>query len=553
MMDYACREGLALIRLQGSEENRLSEEWVEALARAIDAYQRDAGADLALLFTADGASFSRGADAAELGLTYNSDAMRMVTAQMRKGRKPVVAWLQGKVWGGGAELALACDWLLAAESLDFALPEIRRGLPPGAGATQYLPRRIGVAAAWSCLASGDSIDLSQARMAGLVDAQCDSLQAAVAATRRLGQRQARRGLEASGFAFDLVPSRVQAEILRAPLSQRDAMAAIIESMRAGSTDFEIGYARELELYRAQEASPQRQSLHSLEQGLSFSRSRWGQLPRVERVSGSVALVRAMGSQDSVLAPPAEDRELPAVWMLDPDHGLEYRCLDRPRLLSEAGLVIYAGATADAWRDQVLSAALSDAPRLQICSETTELKGIAGGCFGFSYGGSPCSVVQLANISVLDPQLGGTMVALLAQNGVVVIHDGGTHAPIGPRLLQEWSLAMQGDMGRYEALWTTYLAILAGEQAPPTEDWLSMADLALLNCSARMLDLGLAGNPQDLDAVLVFGYGLPAHHAPMLKALRHGLGKAFNSLQDLHARFGERFRPAPLLVRVASAR
>ncbi len=83
--------------------------------------------------------------------------------------KPVIAMVNGFALGGGCEIALACDFIIAADTAELGLPEINRGLLPGWGGTQRLPRRIGVAKAKWMILSGETVDGKEAKEIGLVD------------------------------------------------------------------------------------------------------------------------------------------------------------------------------------------------------------------------------------------------------------------------------------------------------------------------------------------------------------------------------------------------
>ncbi len=83
--------------------------------------------------------------------------------------KPVIAMINGYALGGGCELSLACDFIFASENSEIGLPEINRGLLPGWGGTQRLPRRIGVAMAKMMILSGDAVSGPEAKRIGLAD------------------------------------------------------------------------------------------------------------------------------------------------------------------------------------------------------------------------------------------------------------------------------------------------------------------------------------------------------------------------------------------------
>jgi enoyl-CoA hydratase len=84
----------------------------------------------------------------------------------------VIALVNGFALGGGCELALACDWIMAAENAVFGQPEVNLGIPPGFGGTQRLPRRIGPARALELLATARQVKAAEALAIGLVNHVC---------------------------------------------------------------------------------------------------------------------------------------------------------------------------------------------------------------------------------------------------------------------------------------------------------------------------------------------------------------------------------------------
>ena len=82
---------------------------------------------------------------------------------------PVIALVNGYALGGGCELALACDWILASDNAVFGQPEVNLGIPPGFGGTQRLPRRIGPARALELLTTARQVKAEEAAAIGLVN------------------------------------------------------------------------------------------------------------------------------------------------------------------------------------------------------------------------------------------------------------------------------------------------------------------------------------------------------------------------------------------------
>ena len=96
-------------------------------------------------------------------------AVEPVTEMIAAFEKPVIAMINGYALGGGYEIALACDFIIAADSAEIGLPEINRGLMPGWGGTQRLPRRIGTAKAKWMIFTGDTVSGTEAAETGLID------------------------------------------------------------------------------------------------------------------------------------------------------------------------------------------------------------------------------------------------------------------------------------------------------------------------------------------------------------------------------------------------
>lgn len=120
-------------------------------------------------------AFSAGADVTELqqltsntALEFNKSGLNAMIRAIETLPKPVIAAVNGYALGGGCELAMGCDIILASENAKFGQPEIKLGIIPGAGGTQRLPRLIGPKKANLLLYTGDMIDAKEAERLGLV-------------------------------------------------------------------------------------------------------------------------------------------------------------------------------------------------------------------------------------------------------------------------------------------------------------------------------------------------------------------------------------------------
>ncbi len=126
-----------------------------------------------MIITGSEKAFAAGADiAAMAGYSfadvYRDDYITRNWEQIRGIRKPVIAAVSGFALGGGCELAMMCDFIIAADNARFGQPEIKLGVIPGAGGTQRLPRAIGKAKAMDLALTGRMMDATEAERAGLV-------------------------------------------------------------------------------------------------------------------------------------------------------------------------------------------------------------------------------------------------------------------------------------------------------------------------------------------------------------------------------------------------
>ncbi|MEE4463033.1 enoyl-CoA hydratase [Azotobacter chroococcum] len=164
---------VGLIRLDRPQvHNALNGALMEELGEALRRFERDA-AIRAMVVTGNDKAFAAGADIVELQAKTFSDVYLedFVTAsweEVTRCRKPVIAAVAGLALGGGCELAMMCDFIVAADNARFGQPEVRVGTLPGAGGTQRLTRAIGKAKAMDMCLTGRSLDAEEALRYGLV-------------------------------------------------------------------------------------------------------------------------------------------------------------------------------------------------------------------------------------------------------------------------------------------------------------------------------------------------------------------------------------------------
>ncbi|AVT74723.1 enoyl-CoA hydratase [Rhodopseudomonas palustris] len=157
--------------------NALNDALMDALGAALLAFDADDGIG-AIVIAGNARAFAAGADIASMAAlsysdVYGSNFITRNWETIRQVRKPVLAAVAGLAYGGGCELALACDIVIAGRSAKFALPEIKLGLLPGAGGTQRLPRAIGKAKAMDMCLSARPLNAEEADRYGLVSRVVD--------------------------------------------------------------------------------------------------------------------------------------------------------------------------------------------------------------------------------------------------------------------------------------------------------------------------------------------------------------------------------------------
>jgi enoyl-CoA hydratase len=238
-------EGVALVTLDRPEAlNALSFRLIRELAAVLESLDADPAVRAIVLTGAGSRAFAAGADIREMA----DGTPESLAAQgsfdrwdvVGRIRTPLIAAVRGFALGGGCELAMACDMIVAAEDATFGQPEIRLGVIPGAGGTQRLTRAIGKAKAMELILTGRSMDSAEAERLGLVTrvvpredtvGEAIALAARVAAMPPLAVRAAKEAVAgayelplSAGLAFE----RQAFLDLFATADQKEGMAAFLE-------------------------------------------------------------------------------------------------------------------------------------------------------------------------------------------------------------------------------------------------------------------------------------------------------------------------------------
>ena len=167
------RDRVGLIRLNRPKAmNALNDALMDELGAALRALDSD-DEIAAIVITGSDKAFAAGADIAAMKDwsymdVFKSDYITRNWEELKRTRKPVIAAVAGYALGGGCELAMMCDIIIASDNARFGQPEIKLGVIPGAGGTQRLPRAVGKAKAMDLVLTGRMMDAQEAERAGLV-------------------------------------------------------------------------------------------------------------------------------------------------------------------------------------------------------------------------------------------------------------------------------------------------------------------------------------------------------------------------------------------------
>ncbi|MGE5491609.1 MAG: enoyl-CoA hydratase [Actinomycetota bacterium] len=164
---------VGLITLNRPQQmNALCDQLVEEMAAALDAFEADENIGC-IVITGSDKAFAAGADISAMKSysymdAYKADFITRHWERVKSCRKPVIAAVAGYALGGGCEMAMMCDFIIAAENAQFGQPEIKLGTLPGAGGTQRLPRAIGKSKAMDMCLTARMMDATEAERSGLV-------------------------------------------------------------------------------------------------------------------------------------------------------------------------------------------------------------------------------------------------------------------------------------------------------------------------------------------------------------------------------------------------
>ena len=151
--------------------NALNGQLIGELNQALDTFEADEAIG-AMVITGSDKAFAAGADIKEMQAKTYAEAYRddfiASWERITRARKPIIAAVAGFALGGGCELAMSCDFIIAADTAKFGQPEIKLGVMPGAGGTQRLARFVGKAKAMEMCLTGRMMDAAEAERCGLV-------------------------------------------------------------------------------------------------------------------------------------------------------------------------------------------------------------------------------------------------------------------------------------------------------------------------------------------------------------------------------------------------
>ena len=291
------REGVAILKLNNPPVNQLSEPFVREIAGAMMEAFRDPAVK-AVILTGTEKNFIAGADITEIKGVTDRDFLfsRVMEGNhfmnaIEDGPKPVIAAINGHCLGGGLEIAMASHYRIAAQGVQVGQPEVQIGLIPGAGATQRLPRLVGLPDALQMITTGQGIPAEQGMEKGCIDEVVPVealLEKALGAARRFISGELDHRSRLTRMRTDRLPTSEEKQGIIAFVKEVAAEKAkgyiapfkAIEAMERGlSDDFEADLKREAELFCDCAVSDIAKNLI----GIFLNTRAAGRLPRIEGV------------------------------------------------------------------------------------------------------------------------------------------------------------------------------------------------------------------------------------------------------------------------------
>lgn len=247
------RENIILVTLNRPQAlNALCEQLTRDLTAVLDATENDPTVG-AVVLTGSAKAFAAGADIKEMRSksfadVYLEDFITSSWERPATVRKPIIAAVSGYALGGGAELAMMCDFIIAADTAKFGQPEITLGILPGAGGTQRLARSVGKSKAMDMVLTGRVVDAAEGERIGLVGrvvSAADLLEEAVSVAQQIANSSrpavlmAKESVERA-FETSLAEGlRFERRLFHAAFAtegQGEGMDAFIEKREAQYTD-----------------------------------------------------------------------------------------------------------------------------------------------------------------------------------------------------------------------------------------------------------------------------------------------------------------------------
>ena len=554
-----------------------------------------------IVVCADGGQFSHGGDLAEVG-HETSPTVAELCSRLENASKCVVALIDGNAFGAGLELALAAHYRLAGRDANLAMPAIAAGQVPAAGATQRLPRLIGVSQTLDMLLGGTPVSAMQAAACGLVDVVlAGSRKQRLAQARKVAGELPPRPTMARPMAEQAGSSLRALRAARAALDPNagPAAACIIDCVEAAqllSCDQGLGFesanaatlaARpETEAlkyaYRAAlRAAALPAAIRAAALPLPDQITVWGAGPEALSLVGQ-ALARRIRvtlvepRRDLLLAgieriAAAEEAEYLAGRLNMEERDARWSCLT-PTLAPEALSAAEAGAVYASGEGLPPPAGIRAVSLLGLA----HARQLGAGGVTLCPASVPGQTAELALFADYSVGLAGSAVALAHRLGwrialtsvaapdmqmPTAIHPGADGNSVGRRLRQTLAAVIAEaeragqDAGLIaSALAGWGLATVPRRLSAPTgaagQELVRRCLLALANEGARMIDEGLASSASVVDAVAV-GTGLfpRLRGGPMFLADRRGLMIVRASLDELAKRNTALYQPSPLILRL----